>query len=100
MKKIDVTKAITMLDGSPILTSEDNSSVFTIGKAIANILLASKNKKNDAFKLYALAKRFYESNSIEIDDADFGLILDLIKEDQSYGVLINGQILELLNSYR
>ena len=97
MKKINVDGPVTMLDGKPIAISESDRSPFTIGKALANILISTKSKKFDSFKSYSLAKRFYNSSEVEVDESDFASILEIVKEDQSYGSLICGQILEVLN---
>lgn len=100
MKKMNVTKPITTLDGRPVIMSEADKTEFTVGRAIANALLVTKSKKFDAFKSYSLAKRFYEDTEVDVDDSDFTNLIEIIKEDQTYGNLVIGQIIEFLNQHK
>ena len=98
MKSLKLNKQITTFSGEIVPISNIDPTSFTVGKAIANILVSSKSKKFDHFKSWELGKKFYNQITIELDDSDFKAIEAIIGEDQAYSSLILGQVLEAMNN--
>lgn len=96
MKKIKTTTPLTTLEGKILKTSNDDSSDFTLGKAISNILISRPNKLG-ALKSWVLAKRFAYEYEVQLDDADFQDVREIVAQDQGFNYLVLGQCLELLN---
>jgi len=94
--KINTDKALINLDGSTIALSPTDTTPFTVGKAIANILVTSKSKTFDSFKAFKMAEKFYNEKDVEIDEADFAKIKEIIEKDGQYTALITGQIIQEL----
>ena len=67
------------------------------GKFIADILL---EHKGDSLKLYELAIKINENESIEIDTSDLSLIEEAVKNNQRYNNLIKGAILKEIESQK
>jgi len=87
MAKIETKKAIVNLNGEEFKNGEE---VFTIGHALANILLA--NEAGGKMKLYALAQKFWNDEEVELDAADLSLVKKAVETTKSYGALVAGQL--------
>jgi len=87
MKKIDLNKAITDLDGKDIEGSN-------LGKLVAQMLVSAS--KGDALKYMAWALKFHNGESIELDPTDFEILKNFIKEHDQLTVLSKAQILQCL----
>jgi hypothetical protein len=76
---------------------EDKEEELTLGKAIANILLAPQPQKDGfrVLKVYELSKKFYEKNEIDLDRSDFVQIKERVENSNIYSVIVLGQILEM-----
>jgi len=89
--QINTKAGIKDLAGKDILNKEE---VFTIGEAVANILINSELK--GVYKTYVLAKKFYNDKKVELDEADVLLVKEAVEASKSYTVLVKGQLLEVL----
>lgn len=95
MKSLNLAKTFKALNGQEIKLPDNLDQPFTHGFALANIILANKSKKFDAFKAFKLAERAFASKeSEELDDADFQKIKEIVLSDESYSPLITGQLIE------
>jgi hypothetical protein len=95
--KIQLKETFKNLDGE-VLLGQDKKP-FTVGNALANILLSVRSDGNydlDKAKLFVLAQKMYSDNEIEVDDVDLKGVISMVKSDKSYGPLILGQLLLLL----
>lgn len=95
MKKINLDQVLIDLKGEEI---KDGENGFTMGKALANIMLASK--EGGKMKLYILGTKFYTGGNAELDASDFSLVLKTVKASEAYGSLIVGQVETILESYK
>lgn len=97
MKTINASIELKQLDGKPVQNGLEDPTPMTIGRAIANLLAMNKARKFDNFKAFELAGRFYAAGNVELDDADFNKLKEVVKADDSYHGLILGQIEKALN---
>lgn len=94
--KLNINKAIKGLDGADLV--DEQKVVFTIGKALSNILLnASEGGK---MKMFILAQKCYGDKEIEIDISDLSIIKMAIEQTKLYNNLVNGQILIMLGEIK
>lgn len=89
--KINLKETIKSLKGEAIL--KDDKTEFTVGEALANVLISAQI--GGKMKLFILAQKMFNDNSIELDNADFSLVKKMVADSNSYGALVLGQ-LELL----
>lgn len=97
---IETTQALTTLEGKPLKSGEED---LTIGKAIAEALLA--NKTGGRMKVFLLAKKFFSDEKVELDNADFALVKESVKTaevyaHQGFNTLVFGQIEEILEELK
>jgi len=96
--KIKTAQVLTSLDGKALKTE---GSELTVGNAIASMLLAPRSEREiyhfDKVKSFVLAKKFYSDDEVDIDDADNKKLTDTIESDSTFGPVVSGQILLLLN---
>ena len=93
--KIDLKQTIKTLQGSPL--KNDSGKEFTLGEALANMLSASEEQGK--MKLYILATKFYEQESIDLDASDLALVKKVVASSRAYsGSLIQGQVELLLET--
>lgn len=92
---INTKKAITQLNGKPYITDEETKSELTIGEAIAECL--GMAQEGGQYKMYILAKKFYEGDVSGVDKSDLALVKTTVEKTKRYNVIIVGQILEALN---
>jgi hypothetical protein len=85
MKKIDLNKAITDLDGKNIEGSN-------LGKLVAQMLVSSS--KGDALKYMSWALKLHAGESLELDPSDVETLKNFIKDHDQLTILSKAQILE------
>lgn len=91
--KIDATTVLKGLDGKEIKTED---GVFTLGKALSNILVSAK--EGGKMKLFTLATKLYQDKNVEVDESDLAMIKTAVRNTESYTALISGQCELLLES--
>lgn len=92
-KKINCDLPLKDLSGKEI---PDGEGVFTLGKALSNVVIT--NKSGGKMKLYSLGTKFYAGGEVELDAADFALVMGAVKSDEVYNALVGGQIETILES--
>lgn len=85
MKKIDLNKAITDLDGNAIEGSN-------LGKLVAQMLVTSS--KGDALKYMAWALKLHAGETLELDPSDKETLKNFIKDHEQLTVLSKAQMLQ------
>ena len=85
MKKINLNKAITDLDGNPIEGSN-------LGKLVAQMLVTSS--KGDALKYMAWALKLHAGEEVELDPSDKETLKNFIKDHDQLTVLSKAQMLQ------
>lgn len=90
--KIKARQSLKDIRGKDI---EPEGKVFTVGDAIANILLSSK--EGGKMKMYLLAQNFVTKDVVEVDEADKVIIIKAIEGSNDYTNLITGQLLLILS---
>lgn len=91
--KIDCSKLITSLDGTPIKVGEEH---LTLGFVIAEAM--ASDKTGGKMKLYILAEKAYKNQVMEVDAADHAFIKKAVEQCTSYNqnAIILGQALAYL----
>ncbi len=90
--KINTKAALKDLSGKEI---KDGDSIFTIGKAIAKILISAKD--GGKMKMFVLGQEFYQEDSVDLDAADLSLVKTAVEKSEGFSNLITGQVLVLLS---
>ena len=85
MKKIDLNKAITDLDGKDIEGSN-------LGKLVAQMLASAS--KGDALKYMAWALKLHAGEELELDPSDKETLKHFIKDHEQLTVLSKAQMLQ------
>lgn len=101
--KINTTIVLKDLTGKDI---EFNKEVFTLGQALANILVAAK--EGGKMKLYVLATKLHQDKVVEVDqdkvvevdESDLSLIKSAVKSSEVYNALVLGQCEVLLEEVK
>ena len=84
--KINTSQEILNLKGEPLMSDGEE---VTLGTVVANALLGDST--GGKMKLYILAKKFYGSKSVEVDEADLKMVKDAVSKSTSYNALVVGQ---------
>jgi hypothetical protein len=92
--KIKSSEGIRDLRGEYVKDPE--GKVFSIGKALANILVESK--VGGKAKMYVMATDFYKEKTMDYDEADIAIIRSAIQSDNQYNNLVTGQLLMILEN--
>lgn len=87
--KIKTKDPIVDLSGKE--TKGEDGKIFTIGRAISDILLAAK--EGGKMKLFVMAQKFHTEKEVELDNADLELIKKSVETSSVYNNLVTGQIL-------
>jgi hypothetical protein len=87
IKKIDLNKCLTDLDGNEIKESN-------MGKIVAQMLVSSS--KGDALKYMAWALKMHAGESLELDPSDVETLKNFIKDHDQLTILSKAQMLEVL----
>lgn len=97
MKKVDLKRLVTDLEGKPVKGNPQDAEFLTIGRSLALIFAVYKGTRYDALKAWEFSKSFYKKDEILLDKSDVQGVEDAVKQDQNFGVMVKGQILETLN---
>lgn len=90
--KINLEQVLVNVKGEALKEEGVN---FTLGQALANILVSSN--EGGKMKLWILAQKFYQGGEIEIDASDLALLKTVVSKSQAYnGSLVLGQVETLL----
>ena len=76
---------------------DNTEAALTIGKALANIILLSKN---DPLRSYLMAQKLYSNESVELTKADFEWIKKTVTDhgcEFYQNALVSGQLLIALS---
>lgn len=92
---IPTQQVLVNLAGEDLKVGEEK---LTLGKAIANILLADQTQGK--MKLWILAQKFYKEEEIDLDAADLILVKIAVQKSQAYGAIVAGQIEEILEQLK
>lgn len=90
MVKIDLNIPFVNLDGKH---STDNES-STLGKIAGSTMAVAQEV--DALKFFTWAQKFYNGQSIEVDESDFNSIQRFFESHKSLFVVAKAQILRAL----
>lgn len=95
--KINLKTTIKNFKGEPLQDQEKKE--LTLGEVLSNILISDKT--GGKMKLFVLAKKFYEQDSIDLDASDLALVKNAVKTSDIYaGALVIGQVELLLNDLK
>lgn len=86
--KLDLKKTINSLDGKPLKDAEGVE--VTVGGVLANVVLGAKQEGK--MRLYNLAQKFYNDESITLEAPDLALVKKAVQENESFSALVLGQI--------
>ncbi len=98
--KINCNEIITGLDGSPLKYNDDiGVHELTVGTVLSNILISSST--GGKMKMTVLAQKFYSDDEVMLDDADFGMIREIVNSSSAYqNNLVPGKLLIYLDSLK
>lgn len=94
--KIKTNEAIKDLKG--IAIKKDGKDNFTVGDALANILVS--DKVGGKMKMFILAQKCANDKEIDVDKADISMIRDAVDRTEQYNNLVNGQLLVMLDDLK
>jgi len=96
MKTINCFIQLYDLSGKP-LPSEEKDRPFTLGHFLVAVINTTAKEKNfPPLKAYDLSSRLYKENFVQIDDADFIKLKELV-EQSNFPVILIGNVLKLLS---
>lgn len=100
MAKIQTSVPIVNLNGDKI-QSEDGKNL-TIGVVLANIILSPHaNKKGfRPLKSWELAQKLYKNPEVEVDNADFIQIKEIVENSDTFSTMVVAQVLEALEKIK
>jgi len=99
--KIKLGEVLKAFDDTAIVGFD--SKPLTVGKAIANILIAPRQGgayEMDKIKLYILAQKCYNDKEIDMDESDLAKVKKMVETDANYGPLVTGKILLILEEQK
>ena len=74
---------------------KDSEGVFTLGKALGNIIVDAK--EGGKMKLYILATKLFQAKGkVEVDESDLSLIKKVVASSETYKAIVIGQIEQIL----
>ena len=92
--KINCKVLLKTLAGESLMNGKETLS---LGEALANILSASEEQGK--MKLYVLATKFYQQESVDLDASDLALVKKVVASSRAYaGALVQGQVELLLET--
>lgn len=94
--KINAQKILRTLNREII--KDQDGTLYTIGKAIAQILIqpGADRKGMNPLKAYLLAQKFYDEKEVELDEADAAQVKEIVEKSVAFSPIILGQILEIM----
>lgn len=98
--QINTSQPLLNMAGKSLQTQEEEGVLvnYTLGKGIADILLAAKN--GGKMKMFILAEKCYKNSNLEVDEADLSLIKSAVENTEILNNLYTGQILKLLEEVK
>jgi cytochrome c-type biogenesis protein CcmH/NrfG len=93
--KINLNKPFTNLEGTAIPETQDGKTLTNQGKSLAQYM--AQTNKGNAIKLLALAIDLHKTGEIEVDEADFKTIRDMVESNEQYSNLVKAQIMKELD---
>ena len=86
---------IQIVDGN----DQTKKEILMLGNVIAEILLQPHKEKKGfrPLKSWELAQRFYKDKEVEIDQADFIQLKEIVEENENYNTIIIAQTLVYFN---
>lgn len=93
MKQINCNLEIKTLAGDSIPDGKDN---LTVGAIVASILSTERFPNIKPLKAYALAQRFFSSETIELDDSDLSDVLAAVEANEKWIPLVLAQVIQEL----
>lgn len=87
--KINLNKPFLNIDGEVLKNGETDSNM---GKSVGNYL--AQTNKGNAIKLFALAIDFHKTGEVEVDEADFKTIRDMVETNDGFANLAKAQVLK------
>lgn len=96
MPKIKTNQTFVNLRNEEI--SMENKEKLNLGMVLAEILLVPHQDKKGfrPLKAWDLAQKFYKEKEVEIDNADFAQLKELVENNAAYIPMITAQALEKL----
>jgi hypothetical protein len=96
MKTIQTRTILVNFEGKD-LKNEKNESL-NVGIALSNIILS--DDAIGTLKGFSLAKRFYDEETVDLDDADFKSVETSVDNCKIYGKIVTGQLLMILGEIK
>lgn len=98
---LDLKKELKDLKNESII--EQDGTVITIGKILANVLASQKQNPGtnvDSLRSYMLAVDLYNKESISPNESDLLFIENALKGNDIYTPIITGQAISMLNEMK
>lgn len=92
--KINLKEALRDFEDKVI---EMNEKELTVGYVIALILSSAQKCSFDSYKLYELGRKCYNDDELEILGSDLEEVKKIIEQNDQFGNIIKGQIIEKLS---
>lgn len=93
--KINTKVCLKNLKGDEI---EINKEKFTLGDALAEMLIQSKT--GGKMKMFTLAQKLVKDKTVEVDASDMAMIKEAVKTTEVYNALVAGQCELLLEEVK
>jgi len=98
---IDGNFQLVSLEGQPLTSGPEDSSPFTIGKALATILSGSKDRGPfNPVMTWNLCRRLFQGESVSLNADYFDALQIIVEASEQYVVILQGQILEYLEAIK
>jgi hypothetical protein len=89
-----------IIDGQPLVSNGlpqlTGGRQMTVGDVLSSILTTKKLDQFNTLKAYALAQRFYNSESTDLDDSDYSALREVVEKNDQYVPLVLVQVLQAL----
>jgi hypothetical protein len=89
-----------IIDGQPMIINGlpqlAAGREMTVGDVISSILTTKKLEQFHILKAYALAQRFYRSETTDLDDSDYSALRDVVEKNDQFIPLVIAQVLQAL----
>ena len=92
----NITANITNLLGKPMFVDEASQEEAKVNNFIASTLISQAQSADPVRALKLAIKLNDASDTLEIEDADYQMILEAVKSNKNYSNLVAGRILEIL----
>ena len=93
--KINADIVIRRLNGTAVLLDQEpGGHEMTVGSVVSMILSTKKIDQFKPLKAFSLAQRFYKGGLIELDDADYSSLRDVIECNDQYVPFVLAQVIQ------